>query len=159
MARLLPFLLLMVLSTLARADVEDIYDFDSFSQEQRFQQLTEELRCPKCQNQNIADSNAPIARDMREEVHRMIRNGASNDEIVDALVSRFGEFILYKPRVEKRTLLLWATPALAVLVGFLAVLVVVVRSRRGGATEPALTAEEKARAEKILAESDQEPEA
>jgi len=159
MLRLLPVLLLMALAALARADVENVYDFESLSQEQRFQKLTEELRCPKCQNQNIADSAAPIARDMREEVHRMIRSGASDDEIVDSLVARFGEFILYKPRVEKRTLLLWATPALAVLIGFLAVLVVVIRSRRGGATEPALTAEEKARVEKILAENGQEPKA
>jgi len=89
----------------------------------------------------------------------MIREGASNDEVVDALVARFGEFILYKPRVEKRTLLLWATPALAVFVGVLAVLVVVIRSRRSGNAEPALTAEEKARVEQILAESDQEPKA
>ncbi len=159
MLRLLPVLLLMAVTTLARADVENVYDFENLSQEQRFQKLTEELRCPKCQNQNIADSAAPIARDMREEVHRMIREGASNDEVVDALVARFGEFILYKPRVEKRTLLLWATPALAVFVGVLAVLVVVIRSRRSGNTEPALTAEEKARVEQILAESDQEPKA
>ena len=159
MLRLLPVLLLMAVTTLARADVENVYDFENLSQEQRFQKLTEELRCPKCQNQNIADSAAPIARDMREEVHRMIRSGASDDEIVDSLVARFGEFILYKPRVEKRTLLLWATPALAVFVGVLAVLVVVIRSRRSGNTEPALTAEEKARVEQILAESDQEPKA
>ncbi|WP_246166662.1 cytochrome c-type biogenesis protein [Marinobacter salinexigens] len=141
---------MLLFSGAAFADVADVYDFDSAQQEERFQSLIEELRCPKCQNQNIADSNAPIARDMRDEAYRMMRDGASEDQIVDSLVARFGEFILYKPAVEKRTILLWATPFIAVFGGLLVVIGVVVRSRQSGQKAPALSAEEKARAAQIL---------
>ncbi|AOY87242.1 cytochrome c-type biogenesis protein CcmH [Marinobacter salinus] len=156
MFRFLPALLFVLFSGAAMAEVADVYEFDSVDEEMRFQNLAEELRCPKCQNQNIADSAAPISKDMRAEVYRMMRGGASNEEIVSALEARFGEFIRYKPKVEKRTILLWATPAIAVIGGLLVVAGVVVRSRRGSSQAPALTAEEKARVEKILAENDQD---
>ncbi len=157
MVRMLSVLLLALLTPLAQAEVANVYEFDTAEQEQRFQDLIVELRCPKCQNQNIADSNAPISKDMRAEVYRRMRAGASNDEIVDALVARFGEFILYKPQVEKRTILLWATPAIAVLGGLLVVTGVVLRARRRQTEpEPALSAEEQARAAKILAEDDRD---
>lgn len=147
---------LLLLAPMASAQVADVYNFETTQKEQRFQDLIEELRCPKCQNQNIADSNSPISKDMRAEVYRRMRAGESNDEIVDALVNRFGEFILYRPQVEKRTILLWATPAIAVLGGLLVVIGVVVRSRRQTDETPELTAEEKARVAKILAEDDQD---
>ncbi len=157
MVRMLSVLLLALLTPLAQAEVANVYEFDTAEQEQRFQDLIVELRCPKCQNQNIADSNAPISKDMRAEVYRRMRAGASNDEIVDALVARFGEFILYKPQVEKRTILLWATPAIAVLGGLLVVTGVVLRARRRQTEpEPALSAEEQTRAAKILAEDDRD---
>src|SRR5690606_30584825 len=85
----------------------DTYEFGSDSERARFRQLTEELRCPKCQNQNIADSNAPIATDLRREIFRMLEEGKSDDEIVDYLVDRYGDFVRYKPPVNARTLLLW----------------------------------------------------
>ena len=147
---------LLLCGAAANAQVADVYSFETTQQEQRFQNLIEELRCPKCQNQNIADSNAPISKDMRAEVYRRMRAGESNDEIVDALVDRFGEFILYRPQVEKRTLLLWATPAIAVLGGLLVVIGVVVRSRRQTEQTAELSPEERARVAKILAEDDQD---
>ena len=147
---------LLLGGAVANAQVADVYSFETTQQEQRFQNLIEELRCPKCQNQNIADSNAPISKDMRAEVYRRMRAGESNDEIVDALVDRFGEFILYRPQVEKRTLLLWATPAIAVLGGLLVVIGVVVRSRRQTEQTAELSPEERARVAKILAEDDQD---
>lgn len=147
---------LVIVSTLSLAEVTDVYDFDSPQQEEQFQTMIEELRCPKCQNQNIADSHAPIAKDMRNEAYRMMQGGASRDEVVDALVDRFGEFILYKPAVEKRTFLLWATPAIAVFVGLLAVIGVVIRSRRNARSITELTPDEKARAEEFLADMEQE---
>lgn len=140
----------------AMAEVEDVYDFDSRAQEQRYQNLISELRCPKCQNQNIADSNAPISKDMRDEVYRMMKDGASNEAIIEALVARFGEFIRYKPEFDSRTFLLWATPAIAVFGGLLVVAVVVMRSRREGTDGPALSEEEKARVDKMLAGRDQD---
>ncbi len=147
-------LLLVAFGSPAMATTGDIYEFESREQEQRFQTLTSELRCPKCQNQNIADSNAPISEDMRDEVYRMMSEGASNEEIVDALVARFGEFVRYKPEVDRRTILLWATPVIAVAVGFLVVAVIVIRSRRSNGNDPVLTDEERARASRILADDD-----
>ncbi|HTN35262.1 MAG TPA: cytochrome c-type biogenesis protein [Marinobacter sp.] len=154
MFRLFSLLVFFAIAGFVSADVANVYDFDTVQQEQRFQKLAEELRCPKCQNQNISDSDAPIAKDMRDEVYRMMLDGASNEDIVNALVARFGEFVRYKPELEKRTLLLWATPIIAVFGGLLIVAGVVIRSRRSDGRAPTLTADQKARAEKLLAESE-----
>lgn len=132
-----------------------VYEFDAMSQELRFQALLEELRCPKCQNQNIIDSNAPISKDMRERVYKMMKDGASNEEITNSLVARFGEFVRYKPKLESRTLLLWATPAIAVLVGLLVVGSVMIRTRRRGRLTPDLSDEEREKAARAF--SDQDP--
>ncbi|MGO2134190.1 cytochrome c-type biogenesis protein [Marinobacter sp.] len=155
MLRILCFFMAMMASGLSVADVAAVYDFESRSEEQRYQNLIAELRCPKCQNQNIADSNSPISKDMRNAVYQMMLDGDSNDEIVDSLVSRFGEFVKYKPDFDSRTFMLWATPAIAVLGGFLLVVGVVVRSRRAGSATPELSAEERARIDKMLAERNQ----
>jgi cytochrome c-type biogenesis protein CcmH len=154
MVRIVYFLLALLLSSVAAAEVTDVYDFSDRAQEQRYQNLIEELRCPKCQNQNIADSNAPISKDMRDVVYRMMKDGASNEEIVESLVGRFGEFVRYKPELDSRTFLLWATPAIAVFGGLLVVAGVVIRSRRAGPESPALSAEEKARVDKMLADQE-----
>ncbi|KXS52002.1 MAG: cytochrome c-type bioproteinis protein CcmH [Marinobacter sp. T13-3] len=156
--RRFPILLfaLFALSFTVQAEVKDVYDFDTRAEEQRYQNLIAELRCPKCQNNNIADSNSAISQDMRDEVYRMMKNGASNEEIVDALVSRFGEFVQYKPPVDRRTILLWAFPAIAVIGGFLMVVGVVMRSRRREQQGEPLSQEDKRKAERILAgESDE----
>ena len=150
MMRLVLATLFILTAGLAQADVAAVYDFDTRDQEVRYQNLIAELRCPKCQNQNIADSNAPISQDMRNEVYEMMQAGASNEEIVDALVARFGEFVRYKPELDSRTFLLWATPAIAVFGGLLVVAGVVIRSRRVERQAAGLSAEERARAEQIL---------
>lgn len=142
--------MLIVLWLPAQAVVRDVYDFDTDEKQQRYQTMITELRCPKCQNQNIADSNSPISEDMRDEVYRMMTNGASDVEIMDSLVGRFGEFIRYKPLVEKRTLLLWATPVISVLGGFLVVGGILLRSRRNNQFDSELSAEERARVAKIM---------
>ena len=154
MVRIVYLMLVLLLSGAAAAEVADVYDFSDRAQEQRYQNLIAELRCPKCQNQNIADSNAPISKDMRDAVYRMMKDGASNEEIVESLVGRFGEFVRYKPEFDSRTFLLWATPAITVLGGLLVVAGVVIRSRRAGPESPALSAEEKARGDKMLADRD-----
>lgn len=142
--------LLMLLSLPAHAVVRDVYSFDTAEKQQRYQVMIAELRCPKCQNQNIADSNSPISEDMRNEVFQMMTNGASDEEIMESLVGRFGDFIRYKPLVEKRTLLLWATPVISVLGGLLVVAGIVLRSRRNNQVDSELSAEERARVAQIM---------
>ena len=121
-------LLGLALSGSAQAAI-DTSEFASEAERDRYRTLTEELRCPKCQNQNIADSNAPIAMDLRAEIYRMLEEGRSNDEIVEHLVLRYGDFVRYKPPLDQRTLLLWYGPA-ALLLGGLGALVLIVRRRR-----------------------------
>ena len=108
----------------------DTFEFANDAERQRYRNLIEELRCPKCQNQNIADSDAPIAMDLRNEIFRMLEEGKSNDEIIDFLVSRYGDFVLYKPPLTSRTLLLWYGPAGLLVLGFGVLAVILVRRRR-----------------------------
>lgn len=103
--------------------------FDSPAEESRFHALTLQLRCVMCQNQSLADSHAMIALQLRREVLELMREGRSDDEIKSFLVQRYGEFVLYKPPLEGRTWLLWAGPAVILLLGAGA-LVVIVRRRR-----------------------------
>ena len=107
---------------------QDVLDFDSDEQEARFHALTEELRCTVCQNQNLADSDAPLAQDLRKEVYKMMVAGRSNAEIKSFLVERYGDFVLYRPPVQGNTFALWAIPGVLLLIGGL-VVVFVVRSR------------------------------
>jgi len=102
--------------------------FRDAAEEERFHELTSELRCVMCQNQSLADSNAQIAHDLRREVLDLMHQGKSDEEVVQFLVARYGEFVRYKPAVEPSTWLLWFGPALLLLGGGIAV-VRVVRSR------------------------------
>lgn len=116
-------------SVSAIAETIEVRSFDTPVTEQRYRELLGNLRCPKCENQAIGDSNSPIAADMRERVYRQLQDGRSDREIIDSMVSRFGDYVLYNPRLEGRTLLLWGLPV-ALGVAGLVVLMVLVRSRR-----------------------------
>jgi cytochrome c-type biogenesis protein CcmH len=110
------------LSLSVQAAIET-YQFDSPEQEARFRQLGYELRCPKCQNQAIGDSDAEISGDLRAEVYRMLKEGATDAEIKDFMVARYGRYVLYNPPLDQKTLVLWFGPAgLLVLGGILVVL-------------------------------------
>ena len=117
--RIIALFLLMFSLQLSAAEV--ILDFDSPKQEQRYKSLIDELRCMVCQNQNLADSNAELAEDLRDRTYDMIRTGASDDEIIDYMVERYGDFVLYRPPVKTSTLLLWYGPALLLLIAVYAV--------------------------------------
>jgi len=100
----------LIFSIGASAANIEVYDFDNPEQENNYKQLTTELRCLVCQNQDIADSNAELAQDMRHKVFRMLKQGKEKQEIVDFMVKRYGDFVLYKPPFEGRTLVLWIGP-------------------------------------------------
>ena len=131
----------------------DTYEFSTQAQRDRYRTLVEELRCPKCQNQNIADSDAPIAMDMRDEIFKKLEEGQSNEQIVEFLVDRYGDFVRYKPPVNKKTLILWYGPAAFLTFGFAMVAMIVIRRRRSTRTEQneqQLSSDEKARLSDIL---------
>ncbi|GAA3538486.1 cytochrome c-type biogenesis protein [Zobellella aerophila] len=124
--RLLLLLPLLWLAQPARAAI-DVYEFESPQQEAQFRELTRELRCPKCQNQDIADSNAELARDLREKTYQMVIEGRSKQEIKDYMVARYGNFILYRPPLMASTLILWLGPVLVILFGLA---LVILRTRK-----------------------------
>lgn len=101
----------------------DVYEFSEPKQEAVFHELTKELRCPKCQNQDISDSESELAKDLRDKTYAMLLEGKSKQEVVDYMVARYGNFILYKPPVMASTLILWISPILVVLIGFIVVVV------------------------------------
>ncbi|MCX7087470.1 MAG: cytochrome c-type biogenesis protein CcmH [Methylococcales bacterium] len=121
---------LLLLAGFAVNAAIDVYQFNSDSDRDRFRQLTTELRCPKCQNQNIADSNAPIAQDLRTKIQAMLSEKKSDQQIVDYMIERYGDFVLYQPRVDSKTYILWFGPAVLLLLG---IIVVVFISRRNTA--------------------------
>ena len=109
---LILILILLSFSTIAI----DIHEFETETQRLDYQQLTEELRCLVCQNQNIADSDAGLAKDLRNEVAKLVKSGQSQSEITDYLVVRYGDFVRYSPPVRIDTILLWVLPFLVLLI-------------------------------------------
>jgi len=107
---------LMVFSSQSDAAI-DTFEFDNAQQEVKFHELTKLLRCPKCQNQNIADSNAELAKDLRHKTYQLVKQGKTKDEVVDYMVARFGNFVRYDPPVTPATIFLWLGPLCFVLGG------------------------------------------
>ena len=138
----------------AAAAIGEIYEFESAAQEARYNQLIGELRCLVCQNQNLAASNAGLAQDLRRKTYEMVIAGKSNEEIVSYMVERYGDFVLYRPPFKATTAMLWVGPFL-ILLGGVAVLLIIIR-RQSRTTEPALTTEEKERAQRLLEAEDVE---
>jgi cytochrome c-type biogenesis protein CcmH len=117
------------LSLSVQAAIET-YQFDSPEQEARFRQLGYELRCPKCQNQAIGDSDAEISGDLRAEVYRMLKEGATDAEIKDFMVARYGRYVLYNPPLDQQTLVLWFGPAGLLVLGGILVVVRIRQSKK-----------------------------
>lgn len=148
--------LLMLCAGPIQALVET-YDFSNPELEVRYQDLTEELRCPKCQNQNIADSNAPIAQDLRRLLHQQLEDGNSNAEILDHMVARYGEFVRYRPSFGGVSIILWLAPALLLLAAF-GLLLLALRSKSvvSNAGIASLSTEEQARLQSLLNKAEQD---
>lgn len=124
--------------------------------EARLKHLATELRCLVCQNQTLADSNAPLAEDLRREVRDMIGKNMTDQEIIDFLVARYGDFVRYRPPVKATTMLLWAGPFLLLVVGA-TVLVVALRRRSRQPLDTMLSDDEQRRVQQLLTEGGKRP--
>ena len=120
--RLILLLALAVMLTPLSAAPVVTYEFTSDEQEALFNKLSTELRCLVCQNQAISDSNADLAKDLRDEMYGMLQQGKSEDEIIEFMVTRYGDFVLYNPPLKPMTWLLWFGPAFALIAGFFIVI-------------------------------------
>lgn len=130
----------------------DIFEFKSDVDRLRYEQFIDEMRCPKCQNQSLSGSDSPIAADLRREIFLQIEDGRSDKEIVDFMVERYGEFILYNPRFSANTLFLWGFPALLLVMGVI-FLILFVRRRREVAASQVLSDAERQKLAELLGET------
>lgn len=127
----------------------DTYVFADEVTETRYKALVKELRCPKCQNQNLADSNSPIAADLRREVYELLQQGKADSEIVDFMVKRYGDFVLYRPKVSQLTYILWFGPAILLLVGVI-IVVFILRKKPVRKIQKSLSSEQQDKLAQIL---------
>ncbi|MEE2731348.1 MAG: cytochrome c-type biogenesis protein [Pseudomonadota bacterium] len=125
-------ILLLMMGGSAFATI-DAYEFNDLEKEQRFRVLIGELRCPKCQNQNISDSNAGLAKDIKDRTYRLINEGKSNREITNYMVERYGDFITYRPPMKPATWFLWFGPFVLTL---LALTILLVRKLKAQPSAP-----------------------
>lgn len=147
--RYFSILVLILLASAKTLAAIDPYEFDNDTQRERYQHFIEDLRCPKCQNQNLAGSDAPIATDLRHELQRLLKEGKSDSEITEYMVSRYGEFILYEPPFDKKTAVLWLAPIVFFLIG-VAVLINIARRRATSETSSELTENEQIKLQQLL---------
>jgi len=143
----------LVLLALPVAAADTPLSFDDPVRQQRYDDLLAELRCLVCQNQSLADSHADLAQDLRDEVYRMVDEGASDDRVLGFMVERYGDFVLYRPPLRGSTLLLWGAPLVLALV---AMGVVIRLARRRAPPPAALSDEERARLAALVADEQRE---
>lgn len=128
MKRLAAVLLALMAVTATAVDTEA--PLETAEQQSLYRKLLEEVRCMVCQNQNLADSDAPLARDMRRELRRMVEDGASEGDVKQFLLDRYGDFALYRPRLAPNTLLLWVGPGVIVILALGAIALIIRRRMR-----------------------------
>ena len=134
MRYILLLLFLFVLTPTANAVKIEFHSFENKQQEKLYLQLIAELRCVKCQNQNLAESNAELASDMREKTYEMVRKGGSRADVVKYMTDRYGDFVLYKPPFKAQTLLLWIGPPVFLLLS-LFMLFKLIRNQKNNTAE------------------------
>ena len=143
------FLTALLFSSVAFSSI-DALNFSSPQQESNYHQLTQSLRCPQCQNNNIADSNATIAVDMRGKVFELLQEGKSKNDVVDYMVARYGNFVTYDPPMTASTLVLWIAPLLLVLLGVVFLLRRKPKAQSAVKSQDVLTDEDNARLAELL---------
>ena len=150
-------LLLVVMSLWlgsAQASTIETYRFDTPRQEALYKKMIAELRCLVCQNQNLADSNAELAQDLRRKTYEMVSAGQSEQEIVSYMVARYGNFVLYRPPLNNTTLFLWGGPFIILAVALL-ILIRVVKRRSAASGDDGLSEEQHAKAQDLLKGDDE----
>ena len=156
MLRRLSLLMLLVLALPAMAVIET-YQFDTELQRQRYNAFIEELRCPRCQNQNLSGSDSAIAQDLRRQIHQMIMAGKSDIEITQYMVDRYGDFVLYRPRFNAATAVLWLGPVVLLVLG-LGIWAMLSRRRKSAVPEngdgDVLSEQDRLRLQRLLSEED-----
>ena len=153
MIKTLLFSTALLFSVSASAAI-DALNFSSPQQEDDYHALTQELRCPQCQNNNIADSNAVIAVDMRGKVFELLQEGKNRNEVVDYMIQRYGNFVTYDPPMTMATMVLWIAPILLVFVGILFIFKRKSKSPSAVNSDVVLDDEENARLSALLKEKD-----
>ena len=143
------FLTALLFSSVAFSSIEAL-NFSSPQQESDYHQLTQSLRCPQCQNNNIADSNATIAVDMRGKVFELLQEGKSKNDVVDYMVARYGNFVTFDPPMTACTLVLWIAPLLLVLLGVVFLLKRKPKAQSAVKSQDVLTDEDNARLAELL---------
>ncbi|OPX56854.1 cytochrome c-type biogenesis protein CcmH [Oceanospirillum multiglobuliferum] len=138
-----------LLPSLAQANI-DAFEFSNEELRNRYQHLAFILRCPKCQNQNIIDSNAPIASDLRIQVHRLLHEGFDDEQIIDFMVARYGDFVLYEPPVNRLTYLLWYGPVILVMIGLLVVVIMIRNRKQQANADEAMDSQSRERLNQVL---------
>jgi cytochrome c-type biogenesis protein CcmH len=145
----------LVLSFSAVAAI-DVFEFDNEQQEEQFKELSQTLRCPKCQNNTISDSNAELAKDLRVKVYEMTKEGKSKSEIVDYMIARYGNFVTYKPPFTIATSILWLGPLFVVLLGFSVLVFNSKRKSKQASQSSDWDAENEARLKNLLKDEDED---
>jgi cytochrome c-type biogenesis protein CcmH len=148
LASMLALCLLLAMGTAQAGVTLEAFKFNSEAEEQHFKDLIAELRCLVCQNQSLADSDAELAHDLRAEVYDMIQAGKTDAEIIEFLVSRYGDFVLYNPPIKPSTYLLWFGPFVLLFIAALLLLRSVRRQQKTATDE--ISAEERARLDALL---------
>ncbi|WP_040572148.1 heme lyase NrfEFG subunit NrfF [Shewanella benthica] len=133
----------------------DIYEFKSAENQKRALELAHSLRCPQCQNQNLIDSNSPVAKDLRLEVYQMVDAGKDYDEVIEFMTSRYGDFVLYKPRMEPKTYILWLGPIGFLVIGLLIGFFFVRKQRISQVEDQEISVEEQKELDRLLNRDEQ----
>lgn len=151
MPKFLSFLALLCIFAVSKGYAGiDTYEFDSEGDRERYNRFIDELRCPKCKNQNLAGSNSPIAQDLRRELYRLIQEDKGDDSIIDFMVSRYGDFVLYRPPLQKNTYVLWYGPVAMLLLGIVILALIIYRRSKTPNINGGLTDGEQERLEAFL---------
>ena len=124
------FVVILLSVHVSSAQAIDPFTFDTAAQEKLYKTLTEELRCMVCQNQNLADSDVTLARNLKEQIADFVKQGKSKDDITTFMAERYGDFILYNPPLRKDTILLWAAPAIILLLAFIILFIKIKQTKR-----------------------------